>query len=165
MARNAKIAKEKKKRLKPKINFEFSAGALIFRRENGKLLWVVLHYPSGHWDFPKGHLEKEEKPIETVKREVKEETGITQLKFYPQFQKSIQYFFNPQKYQKTKNQPQLTLKKVIFYLAETPQKELHLSPEHLAIRWLETEEAMKTLTFKEAKNLLKEAVDYLKRNL
>ena len=166
MARNVKIIKEKKAGLKKKINFELSAGALIFRREKGKLFWLLLHYPSGHWDFPKGHQEGKEQLIDTVKREVAEETGITRIKVYPGFKKSIQYFFNPSKYQKEKSAiPQLTLKKVFFYLGETDQQELKISPEHLAGEWLETKEALKRLTFKEAKNLLKEAVDYLKEKL
>lgn len=163
MARNVKIIKKEKKRLKSKINFELSAGALIFRKENDKFFWLILHYPAGHWDFPKGHVEKNEALLETVKREVKEETGITQLNFYPNFQKNIRYFFNPGKYQKKKTPSQLTLKKVIFLLGETNQKEIKISAEHLEGKWLETEEALKTLTFKQAKNILKEAVAYLNK--
>lgn len=51
---------------------EKSAGAVII---NDKKV-LLLHYSSGHWDFPKGHIEKGETELETAKREVKEETGL-----------------------------------------------------------------------------------------
>ena len=57
--------------------FEKSAGAVLLRRKAGQIEYFLLNYPSkkgGHWDFPKGHIEKGETEIETVRREVKEET-------------------------------------------------------------------------------------------
>ena len=33
---------------------ETSAGIVLFRKENLKNLFLLLHYPSGHWDFVKG---------------------------------------------------------------------------------------------------------------
>jgi len=62
-----------------------SAGLLMFRREN-KNLEVFLAHPGGpffknkdesSWSIPKGLIEAGEKPLETAKREFKEETGIT----------------------------------------------------------------------------------------
>lgn len=43
--------------------------------KNGKLLLVHLHKRG--WDFPGGHLEKGESPIECLKREVKEEAYVS----------------------------------------------------------------------------------------
>ena len=56
---------------------ETSAGIVIFRRENSKILFLLLHYPSGHWDFVKGKMEKGESVQQTAIRETKEETGIS----------------------------------------------------------------------------------------
>ena len=39
---------------------ETSAGIVLFRREESKILFLLLHYPSGHWDFVKGKIEKNE---------------------------------------------------------------------------------------------------------
>ena len=36
---------------------EKSAGIVLFRREGSENLFLLLHYPSGHWDFVKGHKE------------------------------------------------------------------------------------------------------------
>jgi len=39
---------------------ETSAGIVLFRKENSKNLFLLLNYPSGHWDFVKGKMEKGE---------------------------------------------------------------------------------------------------------
>ena len=59
---------------------ETSAGIVLFRKEESKTLFLLLHYPSGHWDFVKGKMEKNESTHETAIRETKEETGIMDQK-------------------------------------------------------------------------------------
>ena len=48
---------------------ETSSGVVLFRKENDKILFLLLHYPSGHWDFVKGKMEEGETPHETAIRE------------------------------------------------------------------------------------------------
>lgn len=126
---------------------ERSAGAIIFRREGEKIYYLLLHYPGAshraekdYWDFPKGHIEKSEKEIETVKREVKEETGLKDLNFIEGFKGTIKYFFRWQ----GKN----VLKFVNFYLGETKTKKVQISFEHIGYCWLPYEKALEKLTFK-----------------
>ena len=38
---------------------------------------LLLHYTSGHWDYPKGNIETNETELEAATRELQEETGIT----------------------------------------------------------------------------------------
>lgn len=71
---------------------EFSAGAVIFHK-NEKIEYLLLKYKAKHWDFPKGHIEKGESYEETIRREVKEETGLTEIEFLNGFKKSIRFFF------------------------------------------------------------------------
>ena len=40
---------------------EKSAGAVIFRREDSKIYYLLLHYTARHWDLSKGHIEEGEK--------------------------------------------------------------------------------------------------------
>jgi hypothetical protein len=40
------------------LNRERSAGAIIFREEGEERYYLLLYHPVGHWDFPKGHIEK-----------------------------------------------------------------------------------------------------------
>jgi len=141
---------------------EKSAGAIVFRKENNQDYYLLLHYPSSaragknYWDFPKGHMEKGEEELDTMKREVEEETGITGLKLVEGFREVIDYFF--------RFKEETIFKTVVFYLAETGTKEVKISDEHLGFEWLPYKEAFAKLKFKNAKNLLKKAGDYLKKN-
>jgi len=76
---------------------ETSAGIVLFRKEDSKNLFLLLHYPSGHWDFVKGKMEKGETTHETAVRETKEETGITDVNFLDGFEEWIEYNFNIKK--------------------------------------------------------------------
>lgn len=142
--------------------FEKSVGVIIFRREKGKKLFLLLNYPAlshrakrDYWDFPKGHIEEGETELDTAKREAKEETGITELSFIEGFKESIRYFFQ---YQGKK-----IFKVVVFYLAETKEKEVKISFEHKGFKWVPFEEALSLLSFKNNKEVLKKAHEFLSR--
>ncbi len=141
--------------------FEKSAGAVIFRKEGDETYYLLLHYPreswkpKPYWDFPKGHIEKGEKETATVKREVAEETGLADIKLLKNFKERIKYFFR----REDKN----ILKFVTFYLAETKEKDVKISGEHVGFKWLPYEKALTRLTFKNAKNVLKKAHDFISR--
>lgn len=140
---------------------ERSAGVIIFRESEGKKLYLLLHYPRGsrrpkpYWDFPKGHIEKGEKPKMAARRETAEETGLTDILFINGFKEKIKYFF--------KFKDKTILKFVIFFLAETKSKRVKLSQEHTGYKWLNFEKALKQLKFQNAKKLLKKADSLLKR--
>ena len=59
-----------------------SIGIILFFRSPRKIKYLLLKQHQGHWGFPKGHIEKGEKYIETAVRELKEETGIKKDKTY-----------------------------------------------------------------------------------
>jgi bis(5'-nucleosidyl)-tetraphosphatase len=143
---------------------EKSAGAVIFRKENHKIYYLLLNYPAishraekDYWDFPKGHIEKGENLEDTVKREVFEETGLKDLKILPGFKETIKYFFRFQ----GKN----VLKFVTFLLAETTEKEVQISSEHRGYEWLTFEKALKRLTFENAKEILKKAHQFVEKEI
>jgi 8-oxo-dGTP pyrophosphatase MutT (NUDIX family) len=142
---------------------EKSAGAIIFRKEDNKIYYLLLHYPGAshraekdYWDFPKGHIEKGEKIEDTVKREIFEETGLKDIKILSGFKETIKYFFKFER----KN----ILKFVTFFLAETKEKNVQISFEHIGYEWLPYEEAIEKLTFKNAKEILKRANKFLKKS-
>jgi len=56
---------------------EKSCGAIVYRKKEGVIQFLLIHQTLGHWTFPKGHVEGHESLIETAQREIAEETGIT----------------------------------------------------------------------------------------
>lgn len=135
---------------------ERSAGAVVFYGNSPDREYVILHYPSGHWDFPKGNIEPDETVPDTVRREVREETGIGELELRDGFEKKIEYYYRRDR--------QIVHKVVIFLLAESKTRDVKISFEHEGFAWLHYPEAMGKLTFKNAKTILQEAEDYLNEN-
>ncbi len=142
---------------------ETSAGAVIFRKDNNEIYYLLLHYGAKHWDFPKGHIEKDEKEEDTVKREVAEETGLKDIKIVEGFREWVKYTFR-RTYdlkESEKSKAEWVFKIVNFYLAETKTDKVKISFEHTGFKWLPYKKAMEQLTFKNAKDILKKAHDYL----
>jgi len=132
---------------------EKSAGAIVFRKDK-EPIYLLLQYEAKHWDFPKGNIEVGETDTETVIREVEEETGIKDVEIVKGFKEKIQYYF--------KFKEELINKTVIFYLAKTNIELIKISFEHTDSIWLPYEKAIEKLTFKNAKEILNKANDYLK---
>ena len=65
---------------------ERSAGIVLFCEKGDTKMFLLLRYPSGHWDFIKGKIEKNEQPKEAALREAREETGITDIQFIDYFE-------------------------------------------------------------------------------
>ncbi len=136
---------------------ETSAGIVLFRKEGPKNLFLLLYYPSGHWDFVKGKMEKDETIHETAIRETKEETGIIDVKFLDNFEEWIEYNFQ--------YQGELVHKKVVFFLAETNTKNIEISHEHLNYTWMDYNTAIEKTTFGNAKTVLTKAQMLLSKTL
>lgn len=140
-----------------------SVGAVIFLKEDNKIKYLLLYrqasdYHREAWTISRGKTEKGETEEETIIREIKEETGIEDLKFIPGFREEISWTF------KGRNEywELVTFfKTAIFYLAETKTKNIELSHEHQDFAWLEFSKARERLTFESAKGVLEKANDYL----
>lgn len=151
------------------ISFEKSVGVIVFRKVEDKIEYLLLHYRHGHWDFSKGHTGKGETEEETMRRELKEETGIEEIKIMPGFSKKIRFFYKAKddEYARRKKKGEKTLifKKVVFYLAETQTKEVKISSEHIGFEWLEFKKAFERTTYRGPKRILKKADRYLLKQL
>jgi bis(5'-nucleosidyl)-tetraphosphatase len=132
---------------------EKSCGAVVFLK-NTEVKYLLLHYEAGHWDFVKGNVEPKESEKDTVTRELQEETGIADAQFIEGFKEKIEYFY--------RRQGATIHKEVIFFLIETHTKKVKLSYEHVGYTWLDYQNAMKRLTFKNAKDVLQKAHELLK---
>jgi len=58
----------------------FSAGVVVVRRAHGGWRYLLLRVYRT-WDFPKGGVEAGETPMQAARREVAEETALTDLDF------------------------------------------------------------------------------------
>jgi len=111
-----------------------SAGVVVVRRaEDGWRVLLLRVY--NYWDCPKGLVEAGEGPLDTARREVREETGITDLEF-----RWGEEFIETPPYSKGKV--------ARYYLAvtHTADAKLPINPqlgraEHHEWRWLSWEEA------------------------
>ena len=111
-----------------------SAGAVVFRRTSrGVQLLVLRAY--ANWDFPKGEIESGENDLEAARREVAEETGLTELDF-------------PFGDAHRDTLPYSGGKVARYYLAETGEEAVELPisrelgrPEHHEWRWVSFDEA------------------------
>jgi len=130
-----------------------SVGAIVFNTRGD---FLVLHYPGtkrDYWGLVKGHVEEDESEIDTLRREMQEETGIKDLKIISGFRKETHYFFN--------RSDKTISKRVIFYLVKSFTNTIQLSHEHIGYKWLPYNEALKRLTFNGPKKVLKKAHKHL----
>ena len=132
---------------------EKSCGIVVFRIDGAVRMSLLLHYEEGHWDYPKGHVEKGETELETARRETEEETGIAELDIIPGFYESMGYFY--------KRDGKAYHKDVTYFLAKTKQANVTLSTEHIGFEWLPYADAYSRLTYPNAKELLKKANSFL----
>jgi len=106
-----------------------SAGVVIVTKV-GDVYQFLLLRAFDHWDFPKGIVEPGEQPLDGARREVQEESTITQLAF------NWGYGYR-------ETGPYGAGKVARYYLAETCQIEVNLPvnpeigiPEHDEFRWI-----------------------------
>lgn len=141
----------------PKFD-EKSCGIVLFREKEGINLYLLLHYPGGHWDLAKGHVEHGENEHQTAARELLEETGIADVRFIDGFREEISYEY------KRRNR-KLSNKQVVFFLGKTNEESVKISDEHRGYQWASAGPAFEKLTFLNAKNLVKKAEEFLSRQV
>ena len=135
---------------------ERSAGAVVFYQEGkSEPEYLLLHYTAGHWDFPKGNIEAGENEKQAATREIREETGITDVEFLDGFRMKIDYRY--------RHGRRPVLKEVVLFLARTRTRQVTLSHEHIGFAWRKFDDALDHLTYSNAMNLLSAAKDYLQQ--
>lgn len=134
---------------------EICAGGVVFCRENNQLQMVVILDAYGKWTFPKGHVEDQEKIEETAIREIREETGLTDLKIIKKIGETDYQVHQP------KVKP--FIKRVHFFLIETKKQPLAIksTDEIKAAKWLTVEEVQKTLDYENVREIFNQALKEL----
>lgn len=137
------------------MKLQHSAGIVLFHKGPEGLRYLVLQYVGGHWDFAKGKIEAGETMKEAALRELHEETGLT-AQIADGYEQSLSYMFKDQ-------QGNLIHKRVTFFVGESPKTEVILSREHQGYLWLPYEQARERVTFENAREVLKTAHAFIKK--
>jgi 8-oxo-dGTP pyrophosphatase MutT (NUDIX family) len=134
------------------MKFEFSAGGIVFKKEDDKI-WVLLCQHSQHhgWVFPKGligdKVENESKE-ETAIREVKEETGAVGKIIDSLSPTSYWYIWNKEKIKKT----------VYFFLMEYISGDItEHDTEMENVEWLPIDKVEERLSYESDKEVFRQA--------
>jgi len=118
---------------------------VTYRKEKNKILYLLLkrklHWKG--WEFPKGGVEPNEQLKTTAKREAQEETGQDPIKI-----KSYNFKGNYPYKPLLKDRPEYTGQTYQLFSAEIKNKKVKLDPkEHSTYKWLDFNNAFKTLTW------------------
>jgi 8-oxo-dGTP pyrophosphatase MutT (NUDIX family) len=119
------------------MKYEKSCGAIVYRKYHGNVqILLIKHVNSGHWSFPKGHMEYGESETQTAIREIMEETSV-EVALDTTFRETVTY--SPKRG---------TYKVVVYFLARA--KSLSLVPrvgEISEIRWVDVDYAKRILAY------------------
>lgn len=132
-----------------------SCGFVAFRKEENRILYLLLQYEGGYWDFSRGHIDEGENETEAAFRELLEETGISSINMIKGFREMVEYSYmwrNKKVY-----------KEVVLFLGKTDDIDIKMSHEHIGFEWLEFDDALNRLTYDNSKRVLKKADEFLKR--
>ena len=134
--------------------YESSCGAVVYREIHGGIRYLLIkNKRSSNWGFPKGHLEKGETKYDAARREVLEETGL-HLKIHLGYEGISKY--------KIKNKVDKT---VSIFVGTTDDTVTVIQKEEIEdYIWLPFQRAMKKLSFKNDKDILNEAHEFLVKN-
>lgn len=131
-----------------------SYGIIPLRRQSDNWEVFLVQHQAGHWSFPKGHPEPGEQPQETAIRELKEETGLSILKFLiiDPIKEQYNFIFNRKKIDKS----------VYYFPALVEGHELIQKKELIEGRWMNLSQAHEQMTFNEGKRICTELMILLK---
>lgn len=122
---------------------EPTAGGIVFRRNGKKEVEILLIQDAkNRWTIPKGHIEEGESAKETAEREIREETGLQEMKVLNWLGK-INFRY--------RRQQSLVLMTTEIYLVKAVGKTDNLSPEDWmsGIKWFPANEALDKIEYED----------------
>ena len=132
------------------MKFEKSCGAIIIKRNSGKIETLLIQMLGGHWSYPKGHVEDNETEVETALREIKEETNLDVI-IDTRFREITTYSPKPG-----------VIKDVIYFLAFAKTLDVKVQEEEVAnYEWVDINDATKLITYEEDRKIFKKAIKFI----
>jgi 8-oxo-dGTP pyrophosphatase MutT (NUDIX family) len=132
---------------------EISSGGVVIRRTGDRIEYLLIEDAYGRWALPKGKLESGEAPEQTALREVREETGLTDLTMRAALP-AVEYVY-------TDPGGTLVFKTVHFYLIETtPEAQLDPDPNEIGdARWFDARGMLERSGYADSLETLRRAIE------
>ncbi len=134
-----------------------SAGGVVFRRDGREPRILLLKHTSGKWMLPKGTIEEGETPDAVALREVREETGISNVRVAADLGEERYFFF-------WRSEDTYYDKTVHYFLLEflggeeaRPQAE----EGFVACEWVPLDDAIERIKYKETREVVRRAKERL----
>lgn len=135
------------------VKYARSAGGVVFRHSPDRVEILLLQHEGGKWMLPKGTIEAGEAPEAVARREVREESRISNIRVVADLGEERYFFF-------WRSEDVYYDKTVHYYLMEflggeepTPQTE----EGFIACEWVELAEAMTRIKYKETREVVRRA--------
>lgn len=128
---------------------ETTSGGIVFRHEpkTGDVQILLMQDAKNRWTIPKGHVEPGEEPKATAEREIREETGLKEMKVHSWLGKvNFRY----------RRSHTLVLMTMHIYLVEGLGESDKLHPEDWLndIKWLPATEAVDKIAYEDIGKLI-----------
>jgi len=152
-----KIGKEKGSPEPEELPEEILSSGLIYRKKDGCYQVVLLRDIFGYWTFPKGHVEKGESLSQALKREIKEEIGLKEVKIIKKLGEREYIANDPQKGR--------VKRKVTDFLVEatgSTKLKIEKSSGIKDAKWFGLDKISNLQQYKKAKEVLQKVTNYLK---
>jgi transcription antitermination protein NusB len=152
---------KKKKQEEPvdikKLPTERLGGALIYAKKGNDVFFALVHDVFGYWTLSKGHIDEAEDMEEGTKREIKEEIGLDII---------IKSKLGENEYVASHPEKGKTLKKVVYFLAESEYRELQLenSGGLDGARWFQFSEIPELRIYNDIVPLITKAIEIISKN-
>jgi len=139
--------------------YDKSFGVIPIRKRNDQWeIFLINQYSkigkNTYWVFPKGHVEGEETPLQTAKRELKEETDMEAVRIIekPTFELAYNFVFDGNRIEKS----------VTFFIGLIESDGYRLDPEEVKdAGWFKLEEVGSRLDYSDTKAMFEKVKKYL----
>jgi len=137
-----------------KVKETKSAGGVVLNRKREVL---VVNQDGKSWSLPKGHIDPGEDALAAAKREIYEESGVTDLELIKEFEKYQRY-----KIGKNGGEDKTEVKTIFMFLFNTSQEDLNPVDDHNPeARWLDKNEVADLLTHPKDKEFFLKVIEQI----